>query len=236
MKIVVYTAAIGGIDPLWSALPDSAEYAAFVDAPKREAGLWGGKPPHILSNTAGIAAPPTWKQRSVAIEGDARRTARLVKTLPHRYMPDADVWIWVDGNVRLRITAAEAVRRWLRGGIAIPNHPDRRDVYQEAEACIKFRKDDAVTLQRQARRYELDGHPRGWGLAETRIVIRRNMPAIRALNEAWWVEIDAGSVRDQVALPYVCWKAGIRWDTLPGRVNGDKHPHIWHTQHTGRRR
>ena len=236
MRIVVYTAVIGGIDPLWSALPDPAEYVAFVDATKPEVGLWGGNPPAILGNTQHIGAPPTWKQRVVSIEGDARRTARMVKTLPHRFMPDADVWVWVDSNVRLRIVAAEAVRRWLKGDIAIPNHPDRRDVYQEAEACVKFRKDDAKTLQRQARRYALDGHPRGWGLAETRIVIRRNTPAIRALNEAWWAEIDAGSNRDQVALPYVCWQQGLRWDVIPGRVNGNGHKQVWHAKHTGRRR
>jgi hypothetical protein len=39
-----------------------------------------------------------------------------------------------------------------------------------------------------------------------------------ALNEAWWEEMTRGSVRDQVSLPYVCWKAGLRWDVIPGKL------------------
>jgi hypothetical protein len=76
--------------------------------------------------------------------------------------------------------------------------------------------------------------PAQWGLAETRVVIRRHTPAIAALNAAWWAQIAQYSVRDQVSLPFVCWQHGLTWDVLPGAVWGDKHPHFWHTGHNKR--
>jgi hypothetical protein len=231
VKIVVYTAIIGNIDRLWSALPSGVQHVAFVDSAKHEAGLWGGTPPRILPSTGGISGPPTWEQRTVKVEGDTRRTSRHYKACPHRYLPDADVWVWVDGNVRLRIPAEAAVKRWLKGDFATLKHPQRGDLYAEAAACAKLGKDNKRTLSRQADRYRDAGHPAGWGLAETRIVIRRNTPAIRALNEAWWAEIEAGSVRDQVSLPFVAWQLGQRWDVIPGRCWGDGHSDLIHLRH-----
>lgn len=231
MNIVVYTAIIGNIDRLWSALPGGhdAQHVAFVDAPKFEVGLWGEQPPRILGNTGGIGGQPTWEQRVVTAEWGNRRAARHYKALPHRYLPDADVWVWVDGNVRLREHPAAFVARYLHGDLAIPKHPDRDCAYVEAAFCARRGKDRAETLTRQAQAYRKAGLPERWGLAETRVVIRRNTPEIVALNEAWWAEIKRHSLRDQVSLPFVCWKSGVRWNVIPGRVNGDKHPHVWHT-------
>jgi len=154
----------------------------------------------------------------VAAEYGPRRTARHYKALPHRYMPDADVWIWLDGNVTLGVSPDAAVERWLNGDLATFDHWERNCLYDEAAFCAKIGKDDAGTLTQQMRRYGLAGMPRRWGLAATRVVIRRNTPAMVALNEAWWAEIEAGSVRDQVSLPFVCWQAGLRWDVIPGKL------------------
>ena len=56
--------------------------------------------------------------------------------------------------------------------------------------------------------------------------------AIRALNEAWWRELNAHSVRDQVSLPFVCWQAGIRWHEIPGRCwVHNQHPHFYYVKH-----
>lgn len=215
MKIFVYTAIIGNIDALIPALPSTVEHIAFVD----------------------VSHPPSapWMQRIVNVEWGSRRTARHYKACPHLYMPDADVWIWVDGNVRLHIPPEEAVVRWLRGDLATLRHPDRRDVYEEAAACIRLKKDDPLILKHQANAYRKAGHPVGWGLAETRIVIRRNTPGICKLNEAWWEQIRTCSLRDQASLPFVCWQAGLRWDVIPGRCwPGNKSPEFRYTKHERR--
>lgn len=223
MKIIVYTAIVGKIDRLWSVCPvasRNAEHVCFSDQPLREVGLWNGK--RILLDTGELIAPKTWEIRQIVPEWGPRRTARHYKCLPHRYLPNADVWIWVDGNVRLTIPPQTAIRDWLKRDLMTFNHPERACLYVEAEFCAKYHKDKAEILEAQTKRYREEGMPLGWGLAETRCVIRRNTPEICTLNEAWWAEIEAGSQRDQVSFPYVCWRAGIQWDAIPGHCGKDR--------------
>jgi len=136
--------------------------------------------------------------------------------MSHKFLPDADVWIWVDSNVRLLVSPEELVSKWLPDGcdLATFNHPQRNCLYGEAAECIKRKKDTASAIGNQTQAYLAEGMPRNWGLAETRVFIRRNTPQIRALNEALWNEIKTRSVRDQIALPYVCWKLGLRWAAI----------------------
>ncbi|HUS95280.1 MAG TPA: glycosyltransferase domain-containing protein [Hyphomicrobiaceae bacterium] len=236
MRIVVYTAVIGKIDRLWSILPGSSdvEHVAFVDEPKHEVGLWGGAMPSILDSTKNMTAVmPTWQQRVVKVPWGNRRTARHYKTLPHRYLPDADVWIWVDGNVRLRMHPLQFVKRYGGRGFATLAHPDRRCLYVEAQFCDRNHKDDHGRITRQINRYRSAGMPAGWGLAETRAVIRRKSPELHALSEDWWREIERGSLRDQISLPFVCWKRGIRWDLIPGVCGPhNDHPGLVYLDHT----
>ena len=220
MKVIVYTALIGNLDRLWSVMPGSADvqHVAFVDEPKREVGLWGGSPPNILPKTGGATARPTWEQQVVKPKWDDRRTARHYKTLPHRYLPDADVSIWTDANVRMRMHPLELIKRYLKDHDLVTfTHWDRNCLYPEGAFCAKIGKDTRAVLEAQMARYRQEGMPGGWGLAATRVVIRRNTERIRELDEAWWTEIEHGSLRDQVSFPYVCWKLGMRWGVLPGR-------------------
>jgi len=215
MKIIVYTAIFGQIDNLWSVYPiarGKAIYICFSNILRKEMGLWDGK--HFL----GKASPKslTWKVRQIKQQWDSRRTARHYKCLPHRYLPDADVWIWMDGNVRLTIPPEETVRRWLHSDLATFKHPDRNCLYAEASFCGKRKKDAVNVLRAQVERYQKAGMPARWGLAETGLMIRRNTPAMREFNEAWWKEIEHGSLRDQVSFPFVCWKRDIRWAIIPG--------------------
>jgi len=235
VRIVVYTSIIGSIDRLWSVLPGSGDvsHIAFVDSEKTEVGMWTGDPPHILRGSKDLPAiPPTWKQHIVGRHRNERRTARMVKVLPHRFLPDADVWAWVDGNVRLRRHPREIVEDYMDSDLVTLRHPERGCTYAEAAFCVKIKKDKRDILDAQAARYRGAGLPAHWGLAETRVVIRRNTDAIRELNEAWWAEIERGSVRDQVALPFVCWQAGTRWGELPGSCrSGNKSKDWYYVRH-----
>lgn len=217
MKIVVYTAIIGQIDKLWSVCPAArgkATYICFSDVPRKEVGLWKGE--RLLDRSS--SASPIWKVRQVKLEGhkNLRRMARHYKCLPHRYFPNADVWIWMDGNVRLTIPPEEVVHQWLHSDLATFNHPDRNCLYIEAAFCAKHGKDTPDILEAQVERYHKVEMPERWGLAETTLVIRRNTPVTCEFNESWWAEIEAGSQRDQVSFPFVCWKKAIRWTPIPG--------------------
>jgi len=232
VNVVVYTALFGDIDPLWSATPGKSRYPhiVFTEQRRQEVGVWHGNPPVLSNPTAKAAA--RWEQRLVDANGDARVLARHYKLLPHRYLPDADVWVWIDANVRMRVLPENVVLEWLGDAdFATLKHPVRDCAYHEARECERLGKARPEVLAVQAGAYRAAGLPEHWGLAETRIVIRRNTPEIVALNEAWWDELRRHSARDQIALPFVCWQAGLRWRVIPGHVIGARHPQIWNSKH-----
>ena len=218
MKIVVYTAIMGQLDKLWSVRPATrgkATYVCFSDVARKEMGHWDGK--HFSGKVP--SASSIWEVHQIRLRRSHRRAARQYKCLVHRYLPNADVWIWLDGNVRLTIPPEDAVRQWLHSDLATFNHSDRNCLYDEASFCVKHGKDMADVLRAQVARYRKAGMPAQWGLAETGLLIRRNTPAIHDFNETWWAEVHAGSQRDQVSFPFVCWKKGIRWTTIPGNCS-----------------
>ncbi len=231
MKIIVYTSIIGKIDRLWSRLPGitKAEFVALVDSKKREAGTWKGKPSVI--NIKARYNTPTWRQQLVKVVRDSRRTARHCKVMPNLHFPDADVWIWVDGNVRLRTQPEAFIKKYLKGDLATFRHPERKDVYEEARACIRFRKDSVKVLQNQVAGYRSEGFPSKSGLAETRVIIWRNTEKNRRLGELWWAEIKNKSCRDQISFPYLCWKLGIKWNVIPGRCLGTMQKDVQYIGH-----
>jgi hypothetical protein len=239
MRIIVYTAIFGEIDRLWSVYPlawGKTPHLLFTDRERREVGLWTDeRPAKLRQGTHTMSTPPIWEAQLIEPEWDNRRTARHFKACPHRYI-DADVWIWVDGNVRLLAPPEVIVEQYLGGDdLAIFRHPDRACLFAEAQFCAQHGKDKPAVLQAQTDRYKREGMPRNWGLPETRVVIRRNTPQMRELGEAWWAEMERHSVRDQVSIPYVCWKLGIRWKEIPGRCwPGNKSEHFYYAKHRGK--
>lgn len=245
MKIIVYTAIFGTIDPLWPplpVLPRQADYVCFTDKPRKERGYWSHQLtedwPSIIPETGRFNnLHPGWRQEIIPAEHGNRKTARHCKTLAHDYFPDADITIWLDGNVRLMIPPRQAVKKWLGGAdLAIFNHHDRNCLYREAAFCSKMGKGKRAKLDAQVKAYRKAGMPSGWGLAETKCVIRRNTGRMSELNEAWWAELQTHSVRDQVSLPYVCWRLGIKWKVIPGRAGlrtfpGTLNKAFWYAKH-----
>ena len=216
MTLVVYTASFGDEDYLWSVLPGCRDvrHIAFVDRLKTEVGIWAGNFPKLRPR-ARASLKPTWEQRVVTAEWGSRRTARHYKTLAHRYLPEADTWLWVDDNVRARIHPRLVIDQ-DPNELVVQRHWKRKCVYEEVAACIEQEKDDPELLRAQGARYRQAGMPELWGLAQTGVLIRRNTPAIREFNEMWWDEITRGSCRDQVSFPFVSWKLGLQWSILAG--------------------
>lgn len=229
MNLVVCTAIIGDIDKLWTPHPShkDVKHIAFVDSHKDEVGRWTGSPPVIPKSSSNMVVPnPIWEQHIVETKWDNRRTARHYKTMPHRYIPDADIWLWVDGNVRAIRHPVDIVNDYLKDHDFITlKHPDRQCSYVESMFCAKVNKDKLSILKAQNDYYERLGFPKSKGLVETRAVIRRNTARIRLLNEAWWSHVESWSVRDQVSLPFVIWSTDMKIGIMPGRCwpgNKDK--------------
>ena len=203
--LVVYTAVFGDIPDRLRApralRPDpTVRYVCFTDRPEPSR-----------------CAPPWELRESAWTHADPRRTARFHKVLSHRAVPDAAYSLWLDGNLRLEIDPWTIVRRHLSSGIDVVTfkHAHRNCVYQELEACLRLDKDDAGAMRAQVEGYRIEGYPCYNGLAETTALVRREGPAVRELNEAWWREIERGSARDQLSFDYAAWKLGLDYGCLP---------------------
>jgi len=221
MNIVVYTALFGDRDVLHPipVYATNARFVLFTDKPRAE------EPVAPLRSRPGRLR---WEQIIVKQLYDPRRTARYYKTHPHLLFPEADVTIWTDCNISLRIPPELAISKWLKSGFAALKHPKRNCLYAEARTCIAAGNDNPEIIAKQVTRYEQMGMPQNSGLMESGVLIRENNPEINEINESWWAEIKEYSVRDQISLPFVLWRSGRAWDVIGGGNVRQNHNFIFY--------
>ena len=120
-----------------------------------------------------------------------------------------EVSIWVDGNVDIKGNMSELIKNVLIDdcSIYVPKHPQRGCLYDEVRPVISMKKDTAENVNPQIERYKKEGFPKGYGLLQSNILIRKhnNGDCIR-LMEAWSNEVMNGSHRDQLSFNYCSWK------------------------------
>lgn len=213
--LTVYTAMFGAYDDLPPVVVESgARFIAFTDA---RGDVSGWDVIHI----------------PLLEDDEPRMMARLFKALPHRVLRAADVWLWHDANVQLLVPPEQIVEAWLGDGdLAAPAHPSRDCAYDEALACVRKSKAPAEVLCAQTAAMEAVGYPHNAGLAETRVVIRRNTADIVLFNETWLAQIEQHSIRDQVSFNYAAWCAGVAWQRIDAWV--PRHPWFTYREHVGR--
>ncbi len=197
-RVAVISAIFGGRDePLPVPPGDVAEHILFTDGPGADG----------------------WEVRRVEASTDPRMAARKIKTLALE-STDANIVVWVDG--RIRVTGKPLrplLRRALQDSdIAGYPHPWRKTIASEAAECHKLGLAPAPALRAQVAAYTADGYADDGGLWNTMVLARRNTPTMRELGRAWWDEISRHTARDQISLPYLLWKHGIRAGLLGGDV------------------
>jgi len=203
MANYVYTSIIGGKDTLKeNQNTTGAKFVAFMDKPVES---------------------KIWEIRDSCKEFiDPVRNAKKPKILPHLYFPDAEYSLWIDGTIELKLPLDELINKYLKDtDIAMFKHPYRDCLYDEALACINFGLDNPDTILKQVKNYELEGYLPHRGLFEATVILRRHTNEIRAFNEIWWDEIQWGSRRDQISLPYALHKTATDVTTMEGYVHDE---------------
>ena len=153
---------------------------------------------------------------------DPVRNAKIHKILAHKFFPNAEYSLWMDGNFEIACDVNRVIRRYLSGAdIAVHAHRERTCIYEEARVCIEQEKDSPDTIRRQVNRYWHEGYPPNAGLAELGIILRRHTRTSGRLNECWWAEISRGSRRDQLSFNYVTHKLQVPYRPFRSHiVNG----------------
>jgi len=158
------------------------------------------------------------------------KNARMIKLLSHLFLINYDYSLWVDGSVKLRgKNINDLITHNLASDyISLHNHIKRDCVYEEADACMIAKKDGMEILAKQIAAYKHDGLPESAGIFETAEIARNHRaPEVSMLNSLWWQQLDAFSIRDQIALPYVFWKHDFKNHTMEGYQWLDAYFHMY---------
>jgi len=146
---------------------------------------------------------------------------RLVKMLPHKYFSEYRYSVYIDGNIDILGDIEKLVNEYLvkkEYKLAVPKHPERNCLYEEAEACINFQKDNPESINKQINNYNKENFPNNLDLTENNIIFRKhNDLEVIKLMEDWWDEYNKFSKRDQLSLLYVIWKNNF--DYFPMIIN-----------------
>jgi len=234
-KIVIYTAIFGGKDELIEPkfTLKGCDFVCFTDQ-------------NFTSNV--------WKVVKVKPEfSDPVRSAKIYKILPHKYFPEYEISVWVDGNMWVRGNVHQLIKKYLKdvNFSAYDHTPYRRFwkkftplkfeeyrdcIYDEAKFILALGekrgkyKDDPQLVKEQVERYRQEGYPKHNGLITGMILLRRhNKEDVIQTMEAWWQEIKNGSCRDQLSFNYVAWKNNFNFSYI--KQSSRKNKYFLHTQH-----
>ena len=224
-KKVIYTSIFGSEYYLHepSVKLDGWDFLCFTDNPDYESDTWK------------VVHTPK-------IYGGAR-DSKKPKILPHRYLKDYDISVWVDGDVKITSDINKLVDDYLSDkDYAVFNHEFcgitttgnlnvRKCIYEEAKFIKwlgdnhprKHYKDNLDVINSQVERYREDGYPENNGQARNTILIRKhNNPVIIKTMEDWWTEVKYGSKRDQLSFPYVSWKNKLDFNYIDEDIDNNK--------------
>lgn len=183
------------------------------------------------TNIPNLPKVTPWEYRPVYPVGEACRTARVPKILPHLMLPeDAEYSIYHDGNFQLRLEPQQIIKDLLADhDWASYEHPCRKCIYEEAAILLREKIGTTELVQAEISRYREQGFPEGLGLWANGLLVRRHTEAVEALNERWWKLYSEGCERDQLSFPVARYQLGTPTNTIRGDIWGS--PYIlfrWH--------
>lgn len=99
----------------------------------------------------------------------------------------------------------------LDSDFLIRKHRSKRDcVYEEGLYCIKRKKDTEANIMKQLNFYKGESFPAHNGLYDGGWILRRHTKALKQYMRLWWEHYQNYSCRDQISLPYLVWKYGMK--------------------------
>ena len=206
-KIVIYTCILGGYDNLKEPLLgfENVEYICFTDDIQK------------ITETKDTKWIMHSIPESISANYDKILLNRYIKMHPKELFPDADYAIYVDGNIGIQsFLGSYLIKTKVRTVIAIFSHSQRQCAYVESKVCINRKKGKKEAIEYQMKVYNKSGFPRDYGLYECTIIAvdLKNALSTEIMNK-WWREfLHYKSYRDQLSLPYVMWRFGLKYTDI----------------------
>ena len=175
MKKIIYTAITGDYDKLIEQPKQEGwDYICFTDNPDLKSDLWDIR----------------------VVEWNEKK-CREIKILPHKFLPEHALSIWLDGNLKINCNPD----KFLTMDYCVMHHPWRKNISEEAENCVWLQKDNSDIIMKQVSDYKAElGDFQG--LFATGVIIRKNTEENQKFSEFWWNEVEKYSRRDQISFAY----------------------------------
>lgn len=204
-RIAVYAAVFGNYDEILEPLvvPDNCDFYIITDQEVPEESVW--QPLKIDLAEYGL------ENENSIIKN------RYFKMHPHVIFPDHDFSLYIDGNVLLVTDPTEFIYTMNEYGFMGHDHFRVNCSYVEVERSRVQKLGPEEEYDAHVAYLESEGLPYDYGLIECTVLFREHTnPKCIVLMEEWWQEFLANSKRDQVNLPLVLWRHGIRTNEVAG--------------------
>ena len=201
-KIAVYTCITGGYDDIIEPLfvPNNCDFYAITDFELPQDSKWRRIDVDEYEEVQGL---------------NNVLKNRYFKFFPHKVFKDYKYSIYIDGNIKVCSDLTEHINRISTYGISFFKHSKRSCAYTEADTCEQLRKESSDRLHELTNYLEKERFPHNYGLIECNFIVRDHSSKICSeIMEDWWEMFNRFAKRDQLSLPYVLYKRGIKVEEL----------------------
>lgn len=147
----------------------------------------------------------------------SRVVAKYYKCNPHQILSDYDYTIWIDGSAQIKTAnfVKDLIKKLGKNELMVFKHPERNNIYDEAEFCKDWPKYKDLDIIGQVQYYKKSGFPDNYGLSAGGMIVRKNKNLnVKNFNEGWWNENLDWTYQDQLSFEYVVWKTGVKLKRL----------------------
>ena len=207
MKVAIITSIYGNYDkltiPAYQNVPSGIE-VEFVLVTDPITWQWNPDGPWRI-----VVEPRGWLSPMMA--------AKVAKARPDLYT-DAEIMIWVDGC--LDITHSDFITWMLKnlGDNVLASTEctcSDDEILDEANSSKAIPKYAMLPTIEQANHYISLGYPPNWGSWFGGLIAWRNCTVQKSIGSRWLTEMMRWGFQDQISLPYVLWRHGIRPANVP---------------------
>lgn len=186
--MIVFTCITNNYDPLLDPIDpqENTTYLCFTDNKELKSDIWETRP-------------------LLASFDNPIITARYHKILGP-FSLEKDYSMWQDAKL---LFEQRFPTNWIGEDLCLIKHPIRDCVYDEAVAVIELGKANWRSTNLLISKYQANNYPAKNGLFETCVVMRKHTQKNFELSKLWFEDVQKCH-RDQISLPYLLWKTGIK--------------------------
>lgn len=189
---------------------------------------------YVMYTDANVEDDKGWEVRKISLDGrSVYDVNKDCKWHPFRFREEGyDYAIYIDGNVEF-IKDPHFVVRLHKSrpsyGFSGYRHAHRKCIYEEAKILMEKGRGNRLKIEELMARYHSENFPSSFGLFEATIILTdlHNEQALCLENKIYEEYLLSGTFRDQLVVPYVLWKEGLKIDNICNLGRHKRHAGIF---------